>query len=296
MIKRIKHKNKNKFYVNDVEVKNKNRIKIFEEKFKELRIPPAYISVELDPSSKSVIAKCVDESNRKQYIYHPDFVNTQKRLKYCSLIEFGKKLPEIRKKLDNELKDSSNNDKKKFLIAVILKIILECNFRIGNEKYKKLYNSHGISTIGNKHVNGSKIEFIGKKGVENKCTLNNPKIIKIVNKLKRNKDPYLFSYNGNRVSSEDINEYLQQFGDFTSKYFRTWAANTNFIREVNGKKMDKKSLKEAVSNVAVKLNHTPAVCKKSYIYPDIVEHSMNHEINTNNPEKYLISFIEKRCN
>ena len=49
------------------------------------------------------------------------------------------------------------------------------------------------------------------------------------------------------------------------------------------------------SDVAVKLNHTPAVCKKSYIYPDIVEHSMNNEINTNNPEKYLISFIKKRC-
>ena len=74
-------------------------------------------------------------------------------------------------------------------------------------------------------------------------------------KLKKNKNPYLFTHNGSRVSSDDVNNYLQQFGNFTTKYFRTWAANINFIKEANNKKLDKKELKNAITNVAEKLNH-----------------------------------------
>ena len=292
MIKRVKKNKSYDFFVNDTPIKNKKRKDILQEKFKKLRIPPGYISVELNPESKSIIAKCIDESNRKQYIYHPEFTNKQNKIKYCSLIAFGKKLPEIRKQLDSDMK---NDDKKKYLTALILKIILECNFRVGNEKYKKLYNSHGISTINRNHVNGSKIEFVGKKGVENKCELQDPKVIKIIQKLKKNRNPYLFTHNGSRVSSDDVNNYLQQFGNFTTKYFRTWAANINFIKEANHKKLDKKELKNAITNVAGKLNHTPAVCKKSYLYNDLIDYSINNTISTSNPEKYLISFIQKKC-
>ena len=32
-----------------------------------------------------------------------------------------------------------------------------------------------------------------------------------------------------------------------------------------------------------------------YIYPELIEYSMNNIVNTSNPEKYLISFIEKKC-
>ena len=293
MIKRIKNKNKYKFYINGSEITDKKKIKILEEKFKQLRIPPGYTSVKLNPSSKSIFAKCKDAANRDQYMYHPDFVNKQQRLKYCSLIKFGKVLPSIRKQLD---RDISANDKKKFLTAVILKIILECSFRVGNERYKNMYNSHGISTISNRHVKGNQIKFIGKKGVENTCVLKNPKVIRILNQLKKKNNKYLFSHQDNRVSSEDINKYLHRFGNFTTKYFRTWAANTNFIKEANNKIMDKKGLSQTIKKVACKLNHTPAVCKKSYLYPDLVEYSQKNKINTSNPSKFLIQFMEKKCN
>ena len=58
------------------------------------------------------------------------------------------------------------------------------NFRIGNEKYVNDNNSYGITTLKKEHIkfypntkNVSKltIEFIGKKGILNTYTDNNPK-------------------------------------------------------------------------------------------------------------------------
>ena len=282
----------NKYFKNSVKINDSRKIKILDEKFKQLKIPPGYIRVDINPTSKSIIAKCIDSAKRKQYIYHPDFINKQKKLKYCNLITFGNKLSTIRRQLNNDIK---SNDQKQALIATVLKVILECNFRIGNEKYQKMYNSVGISTIGNKHLNGRHIKFIGKKGVVNNCTLTDTNLVKILNNLKHKKSKHIFSHQGSRITAEHVNNYLQQFGNFTTKYFRTWAANIEFIKTVNNKVLDKKGIKNAINQVAIKLNHTPAVCKKSYIYSDLIINAQCGRIKTNNPQQYFISYMKTQC-
>ena len=175
-------------------------------RIKSLKIPPGYRNVLINNYANSHIqATGVDSANRKQYIYHPDFINKQKRLKYCNLIAFGNKLSTIRRQLNNDIK---SKDQKQALIATVLKVILECNFRIGNEKYQKMYNSVGISTIGNKHLNGRHIKFIGKKGVVNNCTLTDANLVKILNNLKHKKSKYIFSHQGSRITAESVNNYL----------------------------------------------------------------------------------------
>ena len=51
-----------------------------------------------------------------------------------------------------------------YQIATILFIIDRCNFRVGCEKYKDLYNSYGV-TLNSDHLvlNTIRIQFTGKK-------------------------------------------------------------------------------------------------------------------------------------
>ena len=56
---------------------------------------------------------------------------------------------------------------------MILKLIMDCDFRVGNDEYMKKNNSYGVSTLRMKHVlvkgDDITIDFIGKKGVRNVC-------------------------------------------------------------------------------------------------------------------------------
>mgnify|MGYP006155884381 CR=1 FL=1 len=289
MIIRQKHGKGYKYYSNDIQITNKKQIKEIEGKMKQLRIPPGYIDVVLTPESKSIIAKCKDVDNRSQYIYHPEFVNKQQKIKYCNLIEFGKALPKIEKQIKKDMKKKS--DRKSYLIAVMLQVILACNFRIGNEKYKEKYNSRGVSTIEGDNLKGREIKFIGKKGVENKCVIHDKYLLNILNSLKKERGKHIFTYDGYHISSDSVNDYLKVFGPFTTKYFRTWAANIEYIKGITAGKDSKELIKE----IAVKLNHSPAICKKNYLYKDLTDYTSKHIIKTNEPGKYFIKFLEKRC-
>jgi DNA topoisomerase-1 len=93
----------------------------------------------------------------------------------------------------------------------------------------------------------------------------------------------LFEYVGDDdeahpVRSEDVNDYLREIsdGDFTAKDFRTWEATMSCALElaaveVEGKGEAKTVVTEAIQRVAEKLGNTPAVCKKSYIHPGVID-------------------------
>ena len=76
----------------------------------------------------------------------------------------------------------SYSDSKEKQIALILKLIMDCNFRVGNEKYCKENNSFGVTTLQKKHIkikdNKVTIDFNGKKNVRNTCTIRNKKLVK----------------------------------------------------------------------------------------------------------------------
>ena len=138
---------------------------------------------------------------------------------------FGKKFSKINKKINEDL--YSTKDSKEKQVALILKLIMECHFRIGNERYSKKYNSYGTTTLENKHIKLKKdhiiIDFIGKKKVRNTCTVRNKKIVKTLKEKKRTlgKKDRVFTYRkGNEyfnIKSSDVNKYLKQFGNFSAK-------------------------------------------------------------------------------
>ena len=143
---------------------------------KKNRIPPAYTNVEIDtnPSSK-VFATGYDDKQRKQYIYNKFFSEKKQAEKFCKMKTVALAMPKLQKSLRRNLAQKKINKKK--LIAILIKVMAECNFRLGNEKYVELYNSYGISTILVEHLivegNNFTIRFVGKKGVVNNCIVHN---------------------------------------------------------------------------------------------------------------------------
>ncbi|HEX8311085.1 MAG TPA: hypothetical protein VF614_07200, partial [Chthoniobacteraceae bacterium] len=81
------------------------------------------------------------------------------------------------------------------------------------------------------------------------------------------------------VGSQDVNDYLRSIcgEEFTAKDFRTWAGTVlaavalrEFERCAN-KTQAKKNVVTAVEAVSRMLGNTPAVCRKCYVHPAILE-------------------------
>lgn len=239
-------------------------------------IPPAWTNVVINLSSKDIFATGYDEAGRKQYRYTIAHNNRVSKQKYCNLIHLGNEMGNIKKVIQKHLKkqDFNNPD---FYISIILKIILICNFRIGIDKNVEKYNSYGISTIQKKHIKVNNkeltIEFNGKKGVFNSCIINEPLIIQIMNKLYKQRKNTVFIINNKKIGINQVNSFLHSFNpNISSKDFRTWNSNNicsnlllqqpNYPESLNQRK---KVFKDIVGEVAEKLHHTEAVCKKKYL-------------------------------
>ena len=290
--------NKNKKYTHKYYDKNNNLITYnsIKKHLEGFYVPPAYDDVEINMNKKAkVLAIGFDDKNRPQYIYNKTFVIKQSKKKFEKLIEFGYNYKKIYNKINKDL--SSRKDTKEKEIATILKIIIDCNFRIGNDKYTKDNNSYGVSTLEKKHIidkNGKIIiNFIGKKGVENECIVKDKKVIKSLKKKKKSKNKRIFSYKKNNrnfnIQSKDVNKYLKDLGDFTTKNFRTWNANLELIKELIYSEDDSNNImKECIKNVAFKLHHTSSICKKNYLDPKLIEFYNNY------PDEFIEYFYAPR--
>ena len=296
-------KYKYKFYdKKNKEIKNKV---IINDALKDIYIPPAYDNVKINLCKKSkVLAIGHDNKDRPQYIYNKKFKEKQSVKKFNHMYDFGIKFKKINKSINDNL--YSFNDSKEKQIAIILKLIMDCNFRVGNEKYKKENKSFGVTTLQKKHIKIKKnnliIDFNGKKNVRNTCKVNNKRIIRTLKQKKKSlKDSdCLFTYReGNKyhkIKSNDVNEYLKQFGDFTAKNFRTWGANIEFIKSILNhskslsecdEKNIKKIINESIKDVSEKLHNTANVCKSNYLDPELIKYYEE------TPTKFISHFSDK---
>jgi|SaaInlV_125m_DNA_1040241.scaffolds.fasta_scaffold14122_1 DNA topoisomerase I len=234
----------------------------------------------MESKYKKVVGIRVDKKGRKHNIYNPKFVEKQSLKKYEKIMKNHKIFHQIREQIKKDMSSKDIRSLKTKEIAIILYLMIECGFRIGNKKYEKEYNSHGISTIQFKHVkfaNGNLvIDFIGKKGVRNTSMCNNEYLNKYFkNKKRKSKiDDYVFT----KATSDDVNDYLKKFdASITSKDLRTWTANLWFIEYAlkEHKNGTKNIVKNAIDQTSQRLHNTPAICKKSYIDSKVVNMILN---------------------
>jgi len=272
--------------------------KYIEECVSGVYIPPAYDNVKINLNKKAkVLAIGYDDKDRPQYVYNKKFTEKMKKKKFYDLYLFGIQYDKIVRDINKNIKLSQDNKLKH--VCMILKLIMDCDFRVGNDEYMKQNNSYGVSTLKNKHVlikgDSVTIDFIGKKSVRNVCRVKDRTIKNHLKKRKKTmkNNARIFTVDGISIQSGDVNRYIKQFGDFSSKDFRTWSANIKLIRYLIGsdKSTVDKDIKDCVEKVAEKLHHTPEVCKKNYIFTELIEF---YKRDKNKFTRYFKSNIHKR--
>jgi len=251
-----------------------------------LAVPPAYTDVWICPDPCGHLqATGRDARGRKQYRYHPRWREVRDADKYSRLRDFGQALPKLRKQLETLLAAPGFSRDK--VMATVITLLDATLIRIGNTQYARDNRSYGLTTLRSRHVevNGSAIlfQFRGKSGIEHQITVKDRRLARIIKRCLEIPGQNLFQYldeNGERhtISSSDVNAYLQTLtgADFTAKDYRTWAGSAlalAVLRELQWESEAdaKRHVVEMVKNVARQLGNTPAVCRKCYIHPAVVD-------------------------
>lgn len=296
-----------KFYYVD---KDDNRISDGKalDRIKALVLPPAWINVWIAPNRKAHLqATGIDVAGRKQYRYHHEWTSRRSDSKYFRLLEFGKVLPQVRKRIAKDLRRKELDELK--VLAICVQFMQKTLIRIGNEAYKQLYGSYGLSTLKDKHVkiNGNKmlLSFVGKKGVKHEVVLNDKTLARLVKKCRDIPGQELFQFykNGTAhypIDSGKINNYIKEItgSDFTAKDFRTWGGTLEALRQlaicqhnIDDNKSKKKIIVEVLDCVAGKLGNTRAVCKSSYVFPLLLQAFEDNQL-----DKYLKKVSKDQSN
>jgi DNA topoisomerase-1 len=256
-------------------------------RIKGLAIPPAWTDVWICPSPRGHIqASGRDAKGRKQYRYHPRWRQVRDETKYERMMTFGQALPEIRRRVDKDLARPGLPREK--ILATIVRLLESTLIRVGNEEYARENGSFGLTTMRNRHVDVDgatvRFEFRGKGGKRHEVDVRDRRVAKIVERCQDLPGQTLFQYvdaDGVRqtIDSADVNEYLREISgqDFTAKDFRTWAGTVlaalalDELEAFDSETQAKQNVVRAIESVAERLGNTPAVCRKCYVHPAVVD-------------------------
>lgn len=257
------------------------------ERVRGLGIPPAWKDVWICPNSRGHIqATGRDAKGRKQYRYHSKWRKIRDETKYDRMLLFGKALPTIRLQVEHDL--ALRGLPREKVLATLVRLLDTTSIRIGNEEYARENGSFGLTTMHDEHVQvvGSQLHFHfrGKSGKEHAIDVRDPQLARIVKKCLDLPGQELFQYVGEDqqvhiVESSDVNHYLRQISnqDFTAKDFRTWAGTVTAtcalqdFGEYETQTQAKKNVVRAVEAAAQHLGNTPAICRKSYVHPEVID-------------------------
>ncbi len=252
-----------------------------------LVIPPAWTDVWICPTPDGhVLATGRDAKGRKQYRYHPRWIEIRDATKFDRLSEFGALLPDLRAGVDADLRRRGLPREK--VLALVVRLLDETLIRIGNSEYADTNESYGLTTLAGDHVEvtGSTVrfEFVGKGGAEHVVAVRDPRLARLVQQCHELRGHVLFCYEDEdgatvSVSSGDVNEYLRDRtgAAVTSKTFRTWGGTVVAAEALaalgppaEGVDADAQIL-GAIDAAAGALGNTRAVCRASYVHPAVPE-------------------------
>lgn len=255
-------------------------------RIRRLAIPPAWTEVWIcaDPCGH-LQATGRDAKGRKQYRYHPRWSQTRNATKFDRLLEFGAALPALRRRVEADLAQPGLARDK--VVAAVVRLLEGTAIRVGNAEYARSNDSFGLTTLRDRHVavRGADIafNFRGKSGKRHAVTWQDRRLARIVRRCQDLPGQELFQYldgDGNPapLDSADVNAYLRAaMGEaFSAKDFRTWSGTVAALDALCGlharyPRRRTKNLVDAVRAVAQQLANTPAVCRRHYIHPAVIE-------------------------
>lgn len=256
-------------------------------RIKRLAIPPAWEDVWICPHENGHLqATGRDARGRKQYRYHPDWRAMRDETKYGRMIDFGRALPKIRRRVGRDLELKGLPREK--VLATVVRLLETTLIRVGNDEYARDNHSFGLTTLQDRHakVRGAKVTFSfrGKSGVKHVIDVENRKLALIVKRCRDLPGYELFQYLNESgvvvdLTSTDVNEYLREItGEpFTAKDFRTWAGTVLASRALqefekfSNQKEAKHNMLSAIEAVARMLGNTPAICRRCYVHPIVMD-------------------------
>jgi DNA topoisomerase-1 len=256
-------------------------------RIRSLVIPPAWNDVWICANPRGHLqATGRDAKGRKQSRYHPRWRAVRDETKYEKMLLFGTALPRIRERVEQDLTQPGLPREK--VLATIVRLMERTLIRVGNEEYARENHSYGLTTLRDKHVqvNGwtVKFKFRGKSGVLHTVDVRDRRIANIIRQCQDIPGYELFQYmdeneEPHTIDSADVNDYLREIAgeDFTAKDFRTWAGSVlaslalREFEEFQSQTQAKKNVVQAIKAVARRLGNTPAVCRKCYVHPAVLD-------------------------
>ena len=259
------------------------------ERIKALVIPPAWKDVWICPlPSGHLQAVGVDAAGRRQYLYHDRWRTRRDAEKFERMVDFAAALPGLREHCCELLAGKGLTQAR--VLACTIRLLDLGFFRVGGEEYVAQNGSYGLATLRKKHVtlgpgHAVTFDYPAKSGKRRVQTIDDKPVFDVVAALKRRRTggQELFVYRRGRewhdVRSADINDFVKEIsGDrFTAKDFRTWAGTVlasvalAVAENARSKTARKRAVSRACQEVAHYLGNTPAVCRKSYIDPRVVD-------------------------
>ena len=255
-------------------------------RIKHLVIPPAWTDVWICADPRGHLqATGRDARGRKVYLYHPRWREVRDAAKYERLAAFAEALPSIRERVDFDLRRHGMPREK--VLATVVKLLEETSIRVGNEEYRRENGSVGLTTMqaDQAEVAGARVRFVftGKHGKEHDIALTDRRLARIVKQIQELPGQELFQYldeegEHHAIGSSDVNEYIKSIrgGDFTAKDFRTWNGTVlamRFLRvceRPSSATAGKRQVSSAIKEVARELGNTPAVARRAYVHPIVV--------------------------
>ncbi len=253
-------------------------------------LPPAYVDTcfATDPfniSSGGAVATGFDAKGRLQRRYAKETMENRASQRRCKLR--NKLTTWSAEGMSGRLDPSRPDD-------AAVDMLTRCNFRAGAEQHLKSTGSRGVTTLEGGHVmrhpdsNTYDVEFAGKSGVTNTCSLSVDSVAgRYLSSRQITGHERLFP----GLSPNKLNQRIGELtGDssITSKDLRTWQSNQAFIdavryhasqrpddaRPTAGKRRRQAVVRDALKDVAAQFHNTPAVLKRSYIFPELLDAAM----------------------
>jgi DNA topoisomerase I len=244
-------------------------------------LPPAYRDAWFCPKPNGHIqAIGYDDKGRKQYRYHPDFREHREAAKYDRCADFGRALTRLRRRVAADLRKRKLS--RDTVIAAVVRLLDTGRIRVGNEAYAQSNSSFGATTLRSRHAKVSgktvKMRFKAKSGIERELKITDHTLSRIVKKCQDLPGQNLFQFvdgegEAQPVSSTDVNDYIREATgqDFTAKHFRTWSASAIAFEQICAAGEEGIGLNALLEPVAEALGNTPAISRKSYVHPALID-------------------------
>ena len=208
------------------------------------------------------------------------------------MLDFGRALPSLRQRTADDLSRPGLPREK--VLAAVVQLLEKTLIRVGNLEYARTNGSFGLTTFRDKHavIEGSRLSFRfrGKSGIRRTVPVDDRRLVRVVKRCRDLPGCELFQYiddEGERrtVDSSDVNAYLREVTgqEFTAKDFRTWAGTVlaamalSELGVAESESQAKRNVVRAIERVAERLGNTPAVCRKCYVHPEILNAYLDGE-------------------